>query len=321
MLRIDPLRLYNAMGVDFVMRLLPLGLYLAALLALEGIATASAESVPKAPPTRVHIELDHANIAVTDLPASGAAYQRLGFTLKTGRPHLNSIANLHAKFLDGTEVELITASEPRDDLALEFLQLMRRGDGGAFVALRSFPIDSIAARLQRAGHAAPISRADGPRSIMFSRDNGLRAVWFLEVLRPWIDRPEYTTHANGGLGLRAVWLSSNIATELEWLLDAFGYVARPSDWPLPGGRVVSLDAGEIYLVPLEPNPNGRPLVGVTIAVQSLHVVETVLQDSDVEATRHTDPRGSSLLIRPIAARGAWLEFLETPWADRDNRDR
>ena len=50
----------------------------------------------------------------------------------------------------------------------------------------------------------------------------------------------------------------------------------------------------------------------TIAVQSLHVVEDVLQEADVEVSRRTDPRGSSLLVRPIAARGVWLEFLEAP---------
>lgn len=292
----------------------------AVLCLVASVTTVAAENLPEQTPLRVHLELDHASIAVMDLAASGAAYQRLGFTLKPGHPHANSISNLHAKFLDATEVELITASEPRDDLASEYLKLIGQGDGGAFVALRSGRIDSIAARLTRAGHATVIKRTDGPRSISFPSDHALRTVWFLEVLRPWIDRAEYTAHANGGSGLRAVWLSSRIASALEPLLATLGYAAQPHDWPIAASRVVNLDAGEIYIVPLDSGLNGRSLVGVTIAVQSLGVVEDVLHDADVEFSGHTDLRGSSLLVRPLGARGIWLEFLEAPAPQREIRD-
>ena len=40
--------------------------------------------------------IDHVPIAVNDLEQAAAAYRRLGFVLKPGRPHANGIRNLHA---------------------------------------------------------------------------------------------------------------------------------------------------------------------------------------------------------------------------------
>src|SRR5262245_4051661 len=54
--------------------------------------------------------LDHIPTAVRDLGAASARYRALGFALKPGRLHDNSILNNHAKFPDGTEIELITAT-------------------------------------------------------------------------------------------------------------------------------------------------------------------------------------------------------------------
>jgi catechol 2,3-dioxygenase-like lactoylglutathione lyase family enzyme len=66
--------------------------------------------------TPVVVGLDHIPIAVADLERAAERYRRLGFTLKPGRAHKNGIRNQHAKFADGTELELITAPEGRDSL-------------------------------------------------------------------------------------------------------------------------------------------------------------------------------------------------------------
>jgi len=54
--------------------------------------------------------LDHIPIAVRDLDRAKADFEALGFVLKPGRLHTNGLRNAHAKFADGTELELITAS-------------------------------------------------------------------------------------------------------------------------------------------------------------------------------------------------------------------
>ena len=281
------------------------------LVALAGAANpAFTAPATSASTTRVHLELDHANIAVADLGPAAYVFAEMGFTIKPGRPHANSIANQHLKFLDGTELELITATEPRDALAEEYIQMWRHGDGGAFVALRSHALDSLAARLARAGHPIPMARQEGPRSLSFPRDHALRPVWFFEVIRTWIDRPEYTTHANTALSLRAAWLSAQLHADLVPVLASLGYEARASDWPVPQSTIIALETGEIYLVPLADTPSHRPLLGLTIAVQRLENVEGALGSAGVEAERHLDPRGQSLRVRPAFARGIWLEFLE-----------
>jgi len=81
--------------------------------------------------------LDHVPIAVRDLPAAAADYRRLGFVLKPGRPHENGIENVHAKFPDGTEIELITAPAARDALTSRYRRHLESGDGPAFLALHA----------------------------------------------------------------------------------------------------------------------------------------------------------------------------------------
>ena len=272
-------------------------------------AAAPGDSVLARP--RVHLELDHANIAVDDLGLSAFAYQRMGFNQKPGRPHANSIANQHFKFLDGTELELITATEPRDALAEEYVAMARVGDGGAFVALRTNTFDSLVARLGRAGHPLPVSRQEGPRSLSFASRDVLHPVWFLETLRPWIDRAEFTTHANTALALHAVWLSSQTTAAAVALFGALGYPARAADAPVPQTTVIALAAGELYLVPLVETPSRRSLVGMTITVQRLDAIESILAGAQVEAERHVDARGPSLRVRPAFAQGIWLEFLQS----------
>ena len=47
-------------------------------------------------------------------------------------PHDNGIRNQHAKFPDGTELELITATEARDVLTTTYVRYLASGDGPAF---------------------------------------------------------------------------------------------------------------------------------------------------------------------------------------------
>src|SRR5262245_33576546 len=59
------------------------------------------------------VGIDHIPTAVRDLDAAAASYRALGFALKPGHLHDDSINNVHAKYPGGTEIELITASRPK----------------------------------------------------------------------------------------------------------------------------------------------------------------------------------------------------------------
>ena len=103
--------------------------------------------------------LDHVAIAVHDLESAAARYERLGFTLKPGTPHDNGLRNRHVKFADGTELELITASEARDALTAEYREHLAEGEGPAFLALFAPDLDALAAALGDRAVRAPRRRA------------------------------------------------------------------------------------------------------------------------------------------------------------------
>jgi hypothetical protein len=85
------------------------------LLAIAGVVVARPQGQP-ASGDQANRGLDHIPIAVADLERAAERYRALGFALKPGRPHENGIRNEHAKFTDGTELELITAPAARDEL-------------------------------------------------------------------------------------------------------------------------------------------------------------------------------------------------------------
>ena len=69
--------------------------------------------------------LDHIPVAVTDLDRAAADFRRLGFVIKPGRPHDDGIRNRHVKFPNGGGIELITASDPTDDLARDYADWLK----------------------------------------------------------------------------------------------------------------------------------------------------------------------------------------------------
>ena len=87
--------------------------------------------------TRKHIVkgIDHLPIAVANLDSAADHFRRLGFTIKPGRFHANGIKNIHIKFNNGTELELITADKEKDELSAEYCNIIADGGGPAFLGL------------------------------------------------------------------------------------------------------------------------------------------------------------------------------------------
>ena len=232
--------------------------------------------------------LDHVPIAVADLEKAGDTYRRLGFALKPGRPHANGIRNLHAKFPDGTEIELITAPAARDPLTTKYRRHLAGGDGPAFLAL--YAPDEGRAR----GLGAPGYVFFGPRNASPT------------------DRPEHFAHPNTARALIAVWLAGDLDAEKAFLRAAGATLTeRMVHGPdAVEATVARLPEGEVVLLP----PSralvaGRPIVGVTLRVASLATARTVLSHAGV-ATRGRIGSESSVFVPPAAAHGLWLELRE-----------
>jgi hypothetical protein len=236
--------------------------------------------------------LDHIPLAVRDLEQSQADFEALGFVLKPGRPHANGLRNAHAKFPDGTEIELITAVSASDALSSDYVDWLKQGDGPAFLSFF----------------------APNPKALdeHLSSQN-LKRVFFSGRQHSPTDRPEHFAHPNTAFALSGVWLAG--AEAERRLLPLLGaspveaptcspFSAATAAYSLPEANVVFLPATG-QLVP------GRSIVGVTVRVRSLQAVRHVLTNNRIafEVPAGCDDR--SLWVDPRAAHGMWLEFRQT----------
>lgn len=254
------------------------------------------------------LRLDHVPIAVRDLAAAGELFRRLGFTLKPGRPHDNGIANLHAKFRDGTELELITAPEAVDSISLDYVKFLRQGDGAAFLALHAGPLDAVEQALRPL--TPGLSRLPG--MLVFPREHSWGRIFFGMLNRSPTDRPEHLVHANGATSLRSVWWAGEAAREIATALGATacgsrwlaGIEADAERWPLAANSELLLLAPTARLLA------ARPIVGVTVAVEDVAAAGALLRDAGIDLTESTGTGGRSVWIRPSIAPGLWIELRE-----------
>ena len=199
-----------------------------AMITLLGAAPGAAgQALMPGAPCRANsaaIRLDHVVIAVTDLASARLAFHdTLGFSLKPGRVHENGLRNAHVRFGDGSALELIStgAGEP-DELSEWYGRFLTQGDGGAFVALRAGPPDSVLGRLGDLAAEAVVFESRAFDWVSFPEGHPLHSVFFIHVrVRP-PDEPAQLHHRNGAMGLAEVWLETPIPQTLADMLARFG---------------------------------------------------------------------------------------------------
>jgi catechol 2,3-dioxygenase-like lactoylglutathione lyase family enzyme len=252
--------------------------------------------------------LDHITLAVTDLEGAKASFAALGFALKPGRPHDNGLRNAHAKFPDGTEIELITALAATDALASDYYNWLKDGDGPAFLGFYAPGFGALIERLSRLGLG--LNRIGGIGT--FSEPVALRRLFFGHRQNSPTDRPEHFAHANTAFSLSGIWLAG--ATAEQRLLTNLGAVPlnAPTCGPLgTGSAAFSLPEAEIVFLPESAQiVSGRAIVGVTVSVKSIQRVESVLTTNQIRHDRVAGCDRPSLWVGPTAAHGMWLEFRQ-----------
>lgn len=212
------------------------------------------------------VRLDHIPTAVRDLDAAVADFRALGFAIKPGRPHANGLRNAHIKFANGAGLELITATEARDPLSARYVDLLREGEGPAYLTLHAPDPARAAAALQAAG----IPHRYDANGLELSDPRLSSWIFFAGDNRSPTDRPEHFAHANGAFATREVWVAIDDATPLVRLLTALGAGSREEmrGQPLNAkARVLDLaDGGRIVLMPGRHQiVAGHPLIGVVMA--------------------------------------------------------
>jgi catechol 2,3-dioxygenase-like lactoylglutathione lyase family enzyme len=259
------------------------------------------------------VGLDHIPVAVARLEEAAERYRSLGFTLKPGRPHDNGIRNQHAKFADGTEIELITAPEARDPLTTTYRRHLAEGDGPAFLALYAPSMEASAARLD--GARAAYSRS-GPY-LNFDDPPDLGYLFLGPRNHSPTDRPEHFDHPNGASALVAVWLAGDDLSQERRLFAALGAQIASAAVRAPDAVTATLarfPEGDVVLLPKDRQlVPGRRIVGATLRVRSLATVEAVLARGASPAPgRVAGPQGTSIFLAPALTHGLWLEFREGP---------
>jgi len=256
------------------------------------------------------LTVDHVTVAVGRLEDAAATFHgHLGFTIKPGRPHRNGIRNAHCKFRDGTELELITADEPGDDLARFYLeQVTDRPEGtGAFVCLRvdrTSTFDRLHAAARTNGVECRITDAPWGRTLALGPSVEPFPVWFCRS-KPQVDAPSIVDHANGVRGVAAAWLPRRLWRDGTPCLEALGF-RRDGVAAVPGfdapADVVRLDGTTIYLVDADPDAR---VVGATLLVDSAGDTLRV-----TGGRLFVSSRGTSVVLPAAATCGFRLEFLE-----------
>jgi hypothetical protein len=233
--------------------------------------------------------LDHIPIAVENLERAAERYRALGFVLKPGRPHDNGIQNQHAKFIDGTEIELITAPEARDDLTSTYRKHLTAGDGPAFLAF----------------HVPGLSEAD--------RKSAPAYVFFGGLNRSPSDKPEHFAHPNGAVALIGVWLADDDLMQERKLLQAMGARVERREAHVPEAittEVARLFNDEVVLLPGRfQRVRGRRIVGATVAVKDIEAARRLLERAS-KSRPQGEPGSKSVFLPPDETNGLWLELRQ-----------
>jgi catechol 2,3-dioxygenase-like lactoylglutathione lyase family enzyme len=268
------------------------------------IALAALSASPREP---ARIGLDHIPVAVRDLDAASATYRALGFALKPGRPHANGIRNAHVKFPDGAGIELLTVPAAVDPLSTKYVDMIRAGEGPAFLSFHARDTAALHGALRAGGY--PFSDAGGLTDLQSAE---LGFLFWIQDNRSPTDRPEHFAHPNGATALGAVWIATDDGDALARLLVRLGGRQERRRVSAPGAAdatVVTLAEGKVIILPsshrLLP---GRPIIGASFRVADLATVRRALAAGGIAPW--TEPGSAErVVVEPSKAHGLWLEFV------------
>lgn len=207
-------------------------------------------------------------IAVTDLDSAAVLFRdSLGFSLKRGRTHRNGLRNLHIRFKDGSALELITTGKGAPDaLSDEYARFLAAGPGGAFVALRAGPPDSVLAKLGALASNAVIFEGRAFDWVSFPENHPLHPLFFVHVRQRPPDEPYHLVHENGSLGLAEVWLEMSDPLLLADALRGFGSTrcGETAGPGVEGGTRHRLEGGILVAVPIAPTRERARIVAAVL---------------------------------------------------------
>lgn len=262
----------------------------------------------------IPLQLDHVNIAVADLEKAKKHYQdKLGFSLKPGRLHPNSILNAFAKFSDGSLIELITASEAKDELSHWYIDATKSTPYtttfAAFGIQNLATMDSLKQRLNTDSIAYHYLTGNYAHTLSVNLYERFHTPFFIHYLQPVTDKSEYLTHENGASKLLAIWLPSRMLD--RELFKSLGW-EKGEGVDIPGQKYIAenimLGGGSLYILP---DSSDQRVIGVSLAVEDIDKTQEVLtQKLEKELSIQEWQYGRSIFLAPKDCLGLWVEFRE-----------
>ena len=260
------------------------------------------------------ILLDHVNIAVPNLEEAKTWYlEKLGFSVKQGRLHQNSILNAFIEFENGTELELITAAKPKDELAKWYINFIEQNPKGAG-AFAAFKLEDKSANLLKIHLKSKnikynISNTGYSEILSFPKNSFLYNLFFIRYFQNVENEKIYTHHLNSAKRLHSVWLTKR--PNEQSIMNKLGFFSN-SKIKLPYFENLlqnyTLKNGQIYLFSTEKKVR---VFGVTIEVGDIHQVKKIIEDNlQLDIQLYNLNRGKSFILSPENTYGVWMEFLE-----------
>ncbi len=269
--------------------------------------------------------LDHAIIAVRDLPAATNAFRNAGFRIKAGRLHANGLLNNHIKFPDGTEIELMTVrGKPGDAMARRYSDAIALGDGGIYVALRASDIDVIDRHARSLGLTTRRSSSGAWQFLGFN-DTTTAAMFFTSGGGAPQDVDSVFRHDPRATALAEVWIEGGPALERLLVQAGAADCGNASGPDQRSGRRFALQSGSIVIVPVRAGSRPRVL-GAVLETPNLdaRTIRPVPQFwIQYRSTQTSDVQAVHALWQKFeraynAGDAATIGSLFTPTADRIN---
>lgn len=245
--------------------------------------------------------IDHIPVVVADLEKAETDYRVLGFAIKPGRFHADGIRNVHVKFADHTEIELITAPATTDALTREYRNKITRSEGPVYFGLYTREPSALAGRLRALGTRPEI---DGDL-IGFGEGSPLHPLFFGSRQASPTDKPEYFAHENGAVRVAGLWISGG--TLERALLAKLGVRLRDARLcgPLGSrGQVAAFPDGGLTFVG---GGAAATVVGAKVEIRDHAGLTSLLRSRTIAAQTFTCDR-NDIWVSPASAHGVWLQF-------------